>query len=61
MAEKVEAKKDSHMSSLFNFSLIKILVLYELEKNKISWEIFLFGLGLLPQVDISPMDVCEEK
>lgn len=61
MAEKLQDKKDSHMSSLFHFSLINILGMYELEKKKVSWKNFLLSLGLLPQADISPMEVCEYK
>lgn len=61
MAEKVQPKKDNPMFSLFHFPLIKILVMYELEKKKVSWKKFLSSLGLLPQAYISPMDICEDK
>lgn len=52
MEERVHSKGDKHFPSLFQFSLIKLLVLHELKKRNISWDIFLSVVGLLAHEDI---------
>jgi len=49
------------MSSLFHFSLIKILVKFAVDKKKVYWFDFLYSLDLLPQIESSPVKACEEK
>lgn len=41
MADRVQERKDWVESSLFHFSLIKLLFLEELRKNNVTWESFL--------------------
>lgn len=49
------------MSSLFHFSLIKILVKFAVDKKNIYWSDFLSRIGLLPQTKYSSVKVCEEE
>jgi len=49
MATKVQIQKDNHASSMFRFSLIKILVKHVVERKKILWSGFLASIDLLPQ------------
>lgn len=61
MVERVQPKGDKHLPSLFHFSLIKLLTLYEINKRKMSWDSFFSTLGLLDHVDISPMEAHEDE
>lgn len=53
MEAKVQIQKDNHVSSLFDFSLIKILVNFVVERKKMHWSDFLSSIDLLPQVGSS--------
>jgi len=49
METKVQMQKNNHMSSLFHFPLIKILVKFAVDRRKIYWSDFLSSIGLQPQ------------
>lgn len=44
MATKVKIQKDNHASSLFHFSLIKILVKHVVERKKMLWSNFIASI-----------------
>lgn len=49
MADKVQAKGSQIEPSLFHFSLIKMMVIKELDKREQSWQDFLISLGWMEQ------------
>ena len=50
MVTKVKIQKENDASSLFHFSLIKILVKHVVERNKLLWSGFLTSTDPLPQI-----------
>jgi hypothetical protein len=54
MVDKVQAKSNQVEPSLFHFSLIKLLVLEELKKEKREWNYFLFASGFCVETTSSP-------
>jgi len=61
MAERVQSKGEKHLPSLFHFALIKLLVLHELERRKMSWDGFMSTSGLRTHAKISLMEAHEEE
>jgi len=53
ITEKVQTRGGKHVASLFHFSLIKLLVLKELEKRGSAWEDFLAASNFINQTDMS--------
>lgn len=49
------------MSSLFRFPLIKILVMFAVDKRKIHWFDFLLSTSLLPHTKSSSVKIFEEE
>ena len=41
MSKKVKLKGKMHYPSLFNHSLIKVMVLHQLTKNNMTWDTFI--------------------
>jgi hypothetical protein len=54
MADKVQAKSKQVESSLFHFSLIKLLVLEELRKTNGEWSYFFSKSGFCAKTTSSP-------
>lgn len=61
MATKVKFQKDNHDSSLFHFSLIKILDKHVVERKKMLWSYFLAHIEPLPQNGSPSMKTDKEE
>ena len=61
METKVKLQKHNHISSIFHFFPIKILVKFGVDKKNIYWFKFLSRIGILPQTKSSSVKNCEEE
>jgi hypothetical protein len=54
MSDRVQAKSKQVDTSVFHSGLIKMLVLEELKKTNIDWDVFLAASGFQPDVSHTP-------
>jgi hypothetical protein len=54
MSDRVQAKSNQVDTSVFDYGLIKMLVLEELKKTNIDWDVLLVALGFQPNVAHTP-------
>lgn len=61
MVTKVKIQKDNHASSLFHFSLIKILVKHVVQRKKILWSDFVASIDILRQTGSPSMKTDKQE